>query len=115
MNPGANRLKVRRPCLSSRQGPGRVAVAGYRRGRTSLPCRLVPCCRLEVDAGRIGEAEQRADPGRYCVPVSDMSPDQKWQGVVVTEEEFSFKGLRALAEAEWHEQAGLASGDGQQR
>ena len=63
----------------------------------------MPCCRLEVDAGRISEAEQRADPGRYRVPVSDMSPDQKWQGVMVTEEEFSFKGLRALAEAEWHE------------
>ncbi len=60
---------------------------------------------LELDARRVGEAEERAGPSGDRVLVSDTFPDKQRQRVAVTDDEFPVQGLHALAEPERHEQA----------
>jgi hypothetical protein len=59
---------------------------------------------FRLDAHRVGEAEERADPGNDGVLVGDTCTDQERQRVMVDECEFSSHRLRPFGEAEWHEQ-----------
>ena len=108
-DPVANRLEVPRPSPAFAAGfasrsdagtPKRTDATGVLPIRAALSAR-----RLELDACRVGEAEERAGPSRDRVLVSDTFPDQERQGVAVADDEFPFQGLRPLVEEKRHEQA----------
>jgi hypothetical protein len=55
-------------------------------------CRFAPRCgfgRLDLDARRVGKAEECAGPGRDRVLVIDIFADQERQGVAVAEDELT--------------------------
>ena len=61
-------------------------------GRTPLPFRLTPCSPFdgyELDACRVGEAEERACPGRDRILIGDIWTDQERKGVVVAEDKLA--------------------------
>ena len=69
---------------------------------------------VELNARRVGEAEERAGPGHDRVPVLDTLADQDRQGVAVAEDQLPVQGLRPRAEAEGHEQPAFRPGDRQE-